>query len=375
MGRTFIGVNSPQAVKRWGSGLAVATNKKQYFAPRFMGYGRETTMPIMVLVELENNACDNLKIDLLMPGRAEPRAGGQPLSGYEEPMRIFQDDINIDQIRYGVDVGDRMSRKRTLHDLRSKAKRIIKDWWARAMDELLFIHLSGARGVAQDFLWSDTNEHFQVNQIVTPDAMHTLYGGAATSKGSLAGTDHMDLRMIDRSVARAETMGGGTTDDIHMLPTDVAGSDKYVCLMHTFQFDKLKSSPATGQWLDIQKAAAAANGYNNAIFKGGEGEYAGTVIHKHRNVIQFNDYGAGNNVRAGRAIFMGAQAVIVAYGSNGNGVRYEWSEELKDHGDKLAVGTACIVGVKASGYKDPKSGNRKDFGRLVIDTALTDPNA
>jgi hypothetical protein len=56
-------------------------------------------------------------------------------------------------------------------------------------------------------------------------------------------------------------------------------------------------------------------------------------------------------------------------------VRYEWSEELKDHGDKLAVGTACIVGVKASGYKDPKSGNRKDFGRLVIDTALTDPNA
>jgi hypothetical protein len=59
--------------------------------------------------------------------------------------------------------------------------------------------------------------------------------------------------------------------------------------MHTFQFDAMKSTTSTGQWLDIQKAAAAAQGQNNPIFKGNVGEYNGVLMHKHRNVIRRSD--------------------------------------------------------------------------------------
>jgi hypothetical protein len=38
------------------------------------------------------------------------------------------------------------------HNLREKAKRQQSSWWARLFDELLFVYLSGARGVNANFL-------------------------------------------------------------------------------------------------------------------------------------------------------------------------------------------------------------------------------
>jgi N4-gp56 family major capsid protein len=73
--------------------------------------------------------------------------------------------------------------------------------------------------------------------------------------------------------------------------------------MHTYQADAMRQDAGTGGWLDIQKAAAAAEGNKNPIFQGTLGMYNDVVLHKHRNVIRFNDYGAGGNVNAARALF------------------------------------------------------------------------
>ncbi len=373
--RTTVGVNDPQAVKKWSLLLAAAINKSSYFTKKMMGEGKDSRMPIQMITDLEKDSGDEITVDLLMPMNMEPVVGDETLDGKEQNLKYFTDRLRIDQVRGGASLGSKMTRKRTLRDLRGDAKRVMTDWWKRLFDELFFIYLSGSRGSQGGYIWSAGNPFFSVNALTAPDSSHIMYGNDATSKASIATDDGFDLRLIDRAVAKAETMGGDGSDDISMMPIDIDGEEHFVCLMHTFQFDSLKSSAATGQWLDIQKAAAAAEGRNNPIFKGGEGMYANTILHKHRNVVRFSDYGAGGNLPAARALFMGAQAAFISFGSPGNGLRFDWTEESKDHGNLVNIGSNSIFGIKKATYKSKDSSVQRDFGVIALDTYCKDPNA
>ena len=374
--RTVVGVNDPQAVKKWSLLLANAVNKSSYFTRKMMGEGKNSRLPIQMLTDLQSDAGDEITVDLLMPMSMEPIIGDETLDGKEQPLKYYTDRLRIDQVRGGVDLGGRMTRKRTLRDIRQDAKRAATDWWKRLFDELFFIYLSGAQPqMDQGYVWKRNNAFFDVNGVTAPDSQHIMYGGNATAKGDVATDDGFTLRLIDRAVAKAETMGGDSGDDISMLPIEIEGGEHYVALMHTFQFDALKSDTATGQWLDIQKAAAGAEGRKNPIFDGSEGMYANTILHKHRNVLRFNDYGSGANVPAARGLFMGAQAAFIAFGSNGNGLRFDWTEEVKDHGNAVKIGTNSIFGVKKATYKSKDGSVTRDFGVIALDTYCKDPNA
>lgn len=372
--RTVIGVNDPQAVKKWSTALGVAVNKASYFTRKMMGMGEDSRLPIQRIDDLESDAGDEVTYDLLMPMNMEPVIGDETLDGKEQPLKYYTDKMRIDQVRGGVDLGSRMTRKRTLRKIRTDAKRVNTDWWKRLFDELFFIYLSGSRGTQTGYIWPTNSAFFNVNALTAPDSMHQMYGGAATSKATIATSDGFDLRLIDKAVAKAETMGGDGSDDISMVPCDIDGEERYVMLMHTFQFDAMKSNTATGQWLDIQKAAAAAQGQRNPIFTGAEGMYADTIIHKHRNVVGFSDYGAGANLPARRALFLGAQAACIAFGSPGTGLRFDWTEESKDHGNSVKIGTNSIFGVKKTTYKSKDLTVQRDFGVVAIDTYAKDPN-
>jgi N4-gp56 family major capsid protein len=373
MARTFVGVNDAMAVKRWSGLLAVAVHKTSYFTKKFMGEGKRAKTPLQRITDLQSDAGDTVTVDLLMPMRMEPVIGADTLDGKEEALRYYTDRIIIDQVRGGADLGDRMTRKRTLRDLREDALGAMKEWWARLFDELFFIYLSGTRGTNTGFVWSAGNPFFSVNPLTAPDAMHQLYAGAATSLATITNAMPMDLRTVDRCVARAETMGGDGTDELSMLPCSVEGEDKYVMLMHPWQFDAMKASTAVGQWLDIQKAAAAAQGQKNPIYSGAVGEYNGVVMHKHRNVIQFNNAGASANLPGARALFMGAQAGLICFGSPGTGLRFDWTEEQKDHGDKVKIGSNSIFGVKKSTYRSADNSVVRDFGVFAVDSFAANP--
>lgn len=372
--RTFIGVNDAQAVKKWSNALGVAVSKTSYFAKKMMGYGKESRLPIQRMDELESDAGDEVTFDLLMPMNMEPVIGDETLDGKEQPLKYYTDRLRIDQVRGGADLGSRMTRKRTLRNVRSDAKRVMTDWWSRLYDELFFIYMSGTRGTQTGYIWPANSPFFTVNALTAPDAQHQMFGGTSTSKATVTSSDGFDLRLIDKAVAKCETMGADGSDELSMLPCQVDGEDRYVALLHTFQFDTLKSNTATGQWLDIQKAAAAAQGQKNPIFMGSEGMYADVVIQKHRNVIGFADYGAGANLPARRALFLGAQAAVIANGSTGNSMRFDWTEEEKDHGNSIKIGTNCVFGVKKTTYKSKDGVTNRDFGVVAIDTYAKDPN-
>ena len=138
---------------------------------------------------------------------------------------------------------------------------------------------------------------------------------------------------------------------------------KPLCVMHTFQEDDLRANVQTGQWLDIQKAAAAAEGKNNPLFKGSLGMYRGVILHSHRNVIRFANAGAAGNVEAARALFMGSQAAVVAFGSPGTNMRFDWHEETRDNGDKVVITTSSIFGIKKVTFTHDGVG-AQDFGHI-----------
>jgi len=98
------------------------------------------------------------------------------------------------------------------------------------------------------------------------------------------------------------------------------------------------------------------------------GEWNGIILHKHRNVVTFDDYGAGANVEAARALFLGAHAGLAAWGKNGDYGRYSWNEETEDRGNRLVITAGAKYGIKRATF------NSKDVGVIAVDTACADPN-
>lgn len=376
MARTIVGVNDPKSVKRWAGLLAFDVSQKSYFNQRFMGKGSESEMPIQILTDLQSDAGDQIAYDLLAELRMAPVEGEDMLEGKEEAQRFYTDTLYIDQARAGVNTGGRMTRKRTLHNLREKAKRQQSQWWGRLIDELCFIYLSGARGVNPNFLLPLGYTGRASNALVTPDANHTLYAGTvsggvetsiATAFNNITSANTMNLRVIDRAVTRAQVQGGGPTGIPVLQPCKMDGMETYVCVMHTWQEDDIRANTQTGQWLDIQKAAATAEGRMNPLFKGSLGMYRGVILHSHRNAIRFSNAGAGANVEAARALFLGSQAAVVAYGSPGTDLRFDWNEETRDNGDKVVISTSSIFGTKKTTFTT--DAGAQDFGVFALDTA------
>lgn len=373
MARTIVGVNDAKAVKRYAGLLAYDESQKSYFGQRFVGRGAEAEVPIQLLSELESDAGEQIAYDLLAELKMAPVEGDDILEGKEEAQRFYTDTIYIDQARCGVNTGGRMTRKRTLHNLRDKARRQQSSWWARLKDELRFIYLSGARGVNTNFILPTGYTGRANNALVAPDTNHILYGGNSTAKSNMtneaagaAGSDTFDLRLVDRAKTKADSQGGGATDIPVLQPCKIDGEEVFVCVMHTFQEDDLRSNTGTGQWLDIQKAIATSEGRKSPMVKGSLGMYRGCILHSHRNVIRFNDYGAGGTYEAARALFMGSQALVEAYGSPGTGLRFDWHEEVRDNGNQVVISSNCTWGTKKVSFTTPIGA--QDFGVFALDT-------
>lgn len=365
MAQTVIPFGDPKAQKKWSASLAVDQQKKSYFEKKFVGTSDNSV--IQRKTELESDAGDRISFDLSVQLRGEPTEGDHRLEGKEENLKFYTDEVVIDQVRKAVSCGGRMTRKRTAHDLRKVAKDRASDYWAKYCDEMMFIYLSGARGINRDFLFPLDWQGRAQNVLQTPDAGHILYGGDATSKATLAAEDKMTRVVVERAQVQATMLQAQDPDAANMAPVMIDGEEHYVLVMSPFQEYDLRTSEGSG-WIDIQKAAAGAEGRSNPIFKGGLGMINNVVLHSHRNAIRFSDYGAGSDVNAGRALFLGRQAGVVAYGTSG-GMRWAWQEELKDYENEPSVASGCIFGFKKTRF------NGRDFGVISIDTAAKDPNA
>jgi N4-gp56 family major capsid protein len=371
MAQTIIGLNDPKAVKRFSAFLAVDTARVSYFNKKFMGVGPESGMPIQLLPQLESDAGEQITFDLSMQLRQQPIEGDDVQEGTEEDLKFYTDNVYIDQMRGGVNSGGRMTRKRTIHDLRRVARARQAEWWGRVFDELFYMYISGSRGGNTEYIFPLSYTGFSNNAFATPDAEHHMFGGDAASFVTISNNDQITTLEIDRAVTKAVMMGGGTQGTPQIQPVMIDGEEHYVLLMSPWQAFDLRTSTGASNWLEIQKAAITAEGRNNPIFKGGLGMHNSVVLHSHKGVIRFIDAGAGADQPAARALFMGSQAAVTAFGSPGTGLRFNWHEETRDNGNQLVISTSSIFGVKKTRFTI--EGTAKDFGVIALDTYSADP--
>lgn len=372
MARTVVGLNDAKAVKLYKGLLAIDVSHKGYWASRFAARGEQAEVPVQILTDLETDAGEQITYDLLVELRMQPVEGDDILEGREEAQKFYTDAIYIDQARCGVNTGGRMTRKRTINRLRDLARRQQSGWWARVHDELAFIYGSGTPGtVTTHKIFGSDYTGRANNTLVTPDSNHRFYGGDATAFNNIDSADTMTMALLNAMVTRAAVQGGGASGVPVLQPCKIDGNEHYVCVMHPYQENALRTSTATsGEWLDMQKAAATAEGRNSPLFKGGLGMVRGAILHSHRNAVRFNTAGSGANVSAARGLFLGAQAMVMAYGSPGTGMRFEWHEEARDNNNQVVISTSSIFGVKKVSFTTDEAG-AQDFGVFAFDTAVT----
>lgn len=364
--QTVIGVNDPKAVRRWALSLATDTDKQSYWT-RFVGKGQNNI--IERKVELEDEAGDTIQFDLSMRLRGGMTLGDNRVEGTAEALTFYTDEVKIDQARKGASAAGRMSRKRSLHNLRQIARNLTSEYMAQWLDEGFFVYLSGDTAFAavnQDAVF---NQAFAGNPIQAPDADHILYGGAATSKASLTATDKMSVALLERVAVKPTMMNAVNPNVVRMSPVTVESAKRFVVLMSPFQGYSLRTEVGDLSWSKISQALATAEGRNSPICKGGLGMINNLVLHEHESVRRFSDYGAGGNVGAARALLLGRQAGVVAYGSGGGGSRMTWVEKLTDADNQVEIYCGLIGGMKKTRF------NSLDFGVCAIDTAAADPNA
>jgi len=318
---------------------------------------------IKVQKELSKQAGEKITVGLRMKLSGDGVEGDDDIEGTtaEEGINFFADSLFIDQRRKGTKSKGKMSEQSVPYNLRKIGHEALSTWFAEDFDEQLMMYLAGARGVNPDFHVPTTFAGRANNPLQGPDVNHHVYGGDATSVDDIDVDDKMHLSIAEKLVALAETR------DPMMLPFMIEGEKKFVLLMHTWQAYSMRTSTSDNDWLEIQKAVGV-RGDKNRVYQNALGEYADVILHKHRNVIRFSDYGSGSNVAAARGLFLGAQAGMIAFGQGGAANRYTWNEETDDRGNALVITAGTIFGTKKSRY------NSKDFGVVAVDTACADPS-
>lgn len=362
---TRINVGDPQAIRNYSTRLAVDVAKSMWWT-QFIG--SEDTAIVQEKMDLKSHPGDTVQFDLNMQLRGDGVYGDDVAEGKEESLAFLIDEVKIDQIRKPISAGSRMSQKRTLHDLRKLVKDRGRDWIAKWQDEVMFAYASGlAPGDASNEDAVFGASAFAANPIEAPDAGHLVYGGDATAKGNLDASDTIKLDLVRVLAVRAQMLKARNPELVDLNPGDFGGEQAYVFVMSPDQGLALKRATATNEWADIQKNAAP-RGKSNPVFGTELGRLDGVVMKTHKNVRRMNDYGSGGNVEAARALFLGRQALTVAYGS-GNGTRMIWEEDQRDYKNNFSVAVGMIFGAKKTRFKPKTGGAGSDFGIISVDTA------
>lgn len=343
MATSQYGVNHPLAVKLWSTKL-FREALKQTWLYKFIG--KDSNSAIQMLDDTQKGPGDRITVGLRMQLTGNGVEGDGTLEGNEEALTTYSDNLLINQLRHAVRSDGRMSEQRIPFSVREEARMGLQDWWSDRIDTALFNQLAG--NTAQ------TDTRFTGHNAATsPDSNHIVYAGSGTTEADVASKTtaaKFSLSVIDTCIEKAKT----ATPLIR--PLKVNGEDKYLMFLHPYQVTDLRTNTNSGQWLDIQKAAMQGGQIkDNPIYTGSLGEYNGVILYSSTRVPTVTS-------TVYRALFLGAQSGLLAFGQDNNPNKMTWDEELFDYGNSLGVAAGMIWGAKKTRF------NSADFGTLVVAT-------
>lgn len=350
MAVTEFGTSSAQNVNIWSKTTMREALKGTYLFKKFLG--KDEYSILQRLTDLEKQAGDTVKYDLLMQMTGAGTTGDNRLRGNEEALTYHQDSLKIDQLRHGHSF-KRMSQKRTLHDLRKAASKNLGMWWATKWEDTMFRYLCGDTTVAYPTAGvAPEGTHY----ILSGDVSHTAV--IATDEASLGANDQFKLEDLDYAKEKA------VTATVPMRPVRIDGDEYFVAVLHPYSVVDMKlnlGGSTVAKWQEIQMYANN-RGLKNPIFTGSLGVYNKVIIFESHKI-----HSPATSVR--RNLLLGAQAGVFALGNaydkidqrkKGKDNFISWDEEVDDYGNEKGVAAGCIFGMKKTRF------NSLDFGVMVI---------
>lgn len=352
MAYTSFGVNDALAVKLWSRALVVAEREYLDIAP-LMGEGEDSI--IQIKTEPRKGSGDRVTVALRARLTGEGKTENETAEGNGESLSLYSDNLVINELGHivGVRSENTIDAQRVNYDLREQAKDALGEWWADRKSVSFFNQVCG-------YTAQTNSKYTGLNSVTAPAGTgRHLWAGTAANDQSLTSADPFTLDLIDAAVESAK-VGNNM-----VRPIRVGGQPKYVLYLHPYQVTSLRTNSASGQWLDIQKAAMMGGQIsNNPIYTGALGEYNSVILRSSQDVTQGVNSSSGAAVTTvRRAVLLGSQACMCAFGQNNYGPsKYRWNEELLDHKRKLEVSAWSIWGMKKTVF------NSEDFGTVVIST-------
>lgn len=363
--------------------------------------------PFVRVTDLSKGAGDTVSVDLFNIIEGKPVMGDEKLSGRMMSLSSNSMDIKINQMRGGIDTGGRMTRQRTVHDLRGLGRANLAGWWSRFMDQVKFVHLAGARGSQNTPDWvvplaSDAEfNDIMINAVQAPTYNRHMWANDATAMTDIGTNDVLTLNDIDKLRAAIDEM------DVPMqpviFPDDEAAYDDpiYVLLVSARVWHHLQTQTGETAWRTFL-SNAGQRGTSNPLFKGQPGMWNGILVKKMPRAIRFlpgdavdvatssaafatasqtvGNFGEADTATAiaaghavDRSLLLGAQALAEVYGRHQkSGTYMNWHEEETDHGNTLEASVSAMGGVSKLRFKDSQ-GADYDHGVMVIDSYAKDP--
>ncbi len=357
MAYTTFGVNDALAVKRWSQRLSVEALKATEIAP-LIGEGSGSI--IQLKTETKKSKGDQVTYGLRMQLSGDGITENEVAEGNGESLSIYSDALVINELGHVVGAASEntIDQQRVPFELREECEQGLEDWWAKRMSVSFFHHACGNTATSGTGYPTST-KYTGLNAVVAPTAStRIIRAGSQASDEALTTSDTFTLDLIDKAVEMAKT----ATPKVR--PVKIGGKDKYVIYLHPWQVTDMRTSTSTGQWLDIQKAAMQGGEVTkNPIFTGALGEYNNVIIREADDVTYgVNSSTAASDVTVRRAVLLGAQSAVIAFGMNNGPTTMRWNEELLDHKRKLEVSAWSIWGLKKTVF------NSTDFGTVVVST-------
>jgi N4-gp56 family major capsid protein len=354
MAETYFGTNDAQTVKHWSRMLWRESIHKMW-ASRLMGTTNKAV--IQRIVDLESKAGDTVKWDLLMQMSQYGVTGDNEIEGMEEELEYVQDEIKVDQRRI-AHAFRRMSSQRTLHDLRTDARSNLSDRFAVIDDEILFAYLAGTAGDNAALAAELAGGGFAGNALLdpdtggaTPDAEHYLDDSA-----NIFTTNH-----VDYAYEKATTIAP------LMRPAVVDGQELFIMIVHPYCITDLRTTTGGQLWRDIV-ANAHNRGSSNPLFTRATGMWGNVLIHDSTRIPITGT--------VAHCLLLGAQAGAIAFANAyakpkqtqyGTQNMTSWSEEEKDHGNRMSVAAGKVYGIKKGSFTYPGAANEKAHGVIRYD--------
>lgn len=357
MAVTTYGVNDALAVKLWSKKLAAEVSKATAIAPLI---GTSSNSIIQLKDETSKGSGDKVTFGLRTQLIGDGVSENQVLEGNEEALSTYSDSIVINELAHAVRVknGQTIDAQRVPFSLREEANAGLTDWYSDRLSLMAFMQWGGYTGTTMTFegrTLAIKPVHYGFNAPTAPTRV--VRPNARADDQSLISTDIFNLNLIDYAVEQAKL------SNPKIRPVRVNGENKYVMYLHPTQVTDLRTSTNSGQWLDITKAAYQGSRANNPIYDGSLGEYNGVILREAEHVVPgVNSSTNAQITTVRRAVLLGAQSAVAAFGMKTAPNKYKMVEELFDYQRELGVSVQTVIGMKKTVF------NGNDFGAIVVST-------